>query len=117
MRRVKRVPDKHHVAKRPALVPEPWEIAPDRLVGNETVALQGIGENAFADGARLVRRPLREAIAFPRRTIAFDDKRAHPGRVPVVMGIEMALVRTHEGLRQRFEALGGSKPGELVVEV
>ena len=48
---------------------------------------------------------------------AFDDEGAHPGRVPVVMGVECPLVGTDECLGQRLEPPWRSEPGEVVGEV
>src|SRR4051812_45275926 len=50
VRGVERIPDQHHVAERPALVPQPWEVAPYRLVGDERMAAERIGEYALENG-------------------------------------------------------------------
>ena len=49
MRGVQRVADQHHVAERPALVPDPRKIAPDRAVGDQRVSVQRVGEHLLAD--------------------------------------------------------------------
>ena len=55
-----------------------------------------------------------EAVGLPGRGVAFDQERAHVGRVAVVMRVEGAEIGLHKRLRQRGEAPGGAVPGEFV---
>ena len=114
MRRVQRVADQHPVAERPALVPDPGEVAPYRFVREQPVAVEGGGEYLLANGLRLLDGQVGETVTFPGCRIAFDQEGAHVGRIAVVMGVERAELGLDKALRQRLEAFGGAVPGELV---
>src|SRR6516225_7919212 len=102
---------------RPALVPQPRKITPNRLVVDEVVSFEGVSEDLLADGPGFPLRFLVEARTQPCCTIALHDERAHLGRIVVVMRIEAAELRFDEGLGQRLEALGCPVPHKFVVVV
>ena len=80
------------------------EIAPDRLVRDETVPSQGLGEDLLAVGQRLPPRPCaakpaRSQVAASHSTTKVLISR----RVPVVVRVEVAVLVLDEGLRQGVE--------------
>ena len=88
MRGMQGVADQHHVAVRPVLVPDPGKIAPHRLVRDQRMAVERIGEYLLADRLRLLDGLVLEAVGLPGRRVAFDQERAHRRRVAIVMGVE-----------------------------
>src|SRR5438270_5907865 len=111
---MQRVADQHHISKRPVLVPDPWKIAPDRFVRDQLVANKRASEHALANRFGLVEGFLGKAIALPCSRVALDQERAHLRRISIMVRIKRAEFGLYEGLRQRFETLGRSVPGELV---
>src|SRR3954464_14296392 len=114
MRRTQRVTEQHHVSNRPPFVSHIWEVAPYGFVGYETVPSQGLGEDVFTVCKRSGVVHPGEADACPRRGITLENECAQLRRMPVVVGVEVAVLVLDEGLRQRREELGRAEPGELV---
>ena len=111
---MQRVPDQHHILERPVLVPDPGKIAPHRFVRHQRVPAQRVREHGFANGLGLLDRLVGKAIALPGGAIAFDQERAHVGRVSVVMRVESAEIGLDKGLRQRLEPFRRAVPREFV---
>ena len=78
------------------------------------MAVERIGKDLFADRLRLLDGLVLEAVGLPGRGVAFDQERAHVGRIAVMMRVERSEIGLHEGLRQRGKTLAGAVPGELV---
>ena len=108
------VADQHHVVVRPALVPDPGKIAPDRFVRHQRDGRRACGKHLLADRLRLLDGLVAETVALPGRRVAFDQERAHVRRIAIVMRVEGAEIGRDKRLRQRLERLCGAVPGELV---
>ena len=72
MGRVQGVADQHHIPQRPAFVPDPREIAPDRFVGHQGMSVQGGREHPLANRLRLLDGLVGETVSLPRRGVALD---------------------------------------------
>ncbi len=81
------------------------------------MAAERVGENLLAQAARFRLVHALKAGAGETRLVGFDDERAAPRRVAVVMRVEIADRRVAESLRQRVVALAGAEPGEMIGEI
>src|SRR5204863_9516260 len=116
VRGTQRVADEDAVADRPVLVANRWKAAPDRLVGDQRVPLQGAGKGRFDRRPRLRVVHRLEAGALPGGSVAFGDEGAHPRPVTVVVRVHRPEWRIDERLAQRIEGARRALPDEAVGE-
>src|SRR6185295_9548054 len=88
-----------------------------RSVRDQGMAVESGGEDLFADRLGLLDALVGKAIGLPGLTIAFDQERAHLGRIAIVVRVEAAEVGLDKSLRQGLETPGRAVPGELVAGV
>ncbi len=109
-----RIPYQHGIAFHPGLVGDGREVAPQRAVGNQLVALQLRGEHALErrQHRRLILRI--EAEVLPRGFVGLDDPGAPALLVLVAVREDDALGRFAEEILEGIERPGGTEPGEFV---
>ena len=114
MRRRLGVADQHHVVRDPSLAADGREVAPDRAVGAEPVALQLVREQGLDEMRGRLLVELVEAGTHECPRIGLDD----PGRalrlVLVAMGDEDAVLGFAEKEREGIERPRRAHPGEEV---
>src|SRR5712692_8416112 len=108
------VADQHDVAGGPALAADGREIAPDRAVGDQAVALELVGENALDETRRSFLVELVEPGAPVGRGIGLDDPGRAPRLVLIAMGDENAVRGLAEEKREGVEWPGRPHPGEEI---
>src|ERR1051326_529467 len=117
MRGVERVADQDAATVAPACIAHEREAAPDRVIANERVAFEVVGEHTRAQRGGLRFAHTLEPGALERRLGHLDDERAHGRRVAIVMGVEVAEIVAPERLGERFERFRRPEPGEAVREI
>ena len=114
MRRRLGVAEQHHVVGDPALAADGREIAPDRAVGDQPVALQLLGEQGFDEPRRGRLVELVEPGARKRPRIGLDDPGGALRLVLIAMGDEDAVLGLAEEEGEGIERPGRAHPGEEV---
>src|SRR6185437_16400767 len=99
---------------RPARIVHQRKLPPDRIVRDQRMAVEHVGENAFAKTDRLHLAHAREAGAFESRLVHFDQERAALRYVAIMMRVERTVLGLDKSLRQRLETLAGAVPGETI---
>ena len=108
------IAEQHDVVGGPAFAADGREIAPERAVGDELVALELLGEHAFEEARRFFLAELAEPGARERLRIGLD----HPGRaaglVLVAVRDENAPLGLAEEEGEGVERARRPHPGEVV---
>ena len=90
-------PSSTYLSMRPARIVHDGELPPDRIVGNEFVAVERLLEYVLADDARFPVAQMAEARALESRGVHLDDEGAGVRRVAVMVRVEGAEL----GLRRK----------------
>src|SRR6476646_1120915 len=114
---VQRVAQQHAVAMRPARIVHQRKLPPDRIVRDQRMAVEHVGENAFAKTDRLHLAHAREAGAFESRLVHFDQERAALRFVAIMMRVERTVLGFDKSLRERLETHAVAVPGETIGEM
>ena len=122
VRGVRGVAEQHDVLVRPVLVADGVEVQPARVVGDERVVAEDVGEQLAAErDALLVVLARREGMrlarvepgAPPRLLVGLDDEGRHRLVVGVAVDLEDAVLGLHDVERERLEDEVGAEPHEL----
>ena len=114
VRGVRRVADQHEVPVMPGPVLHRREVAPERAVLEEAVALELLGEQPLGEGDRLILVRLVEARAPPRGLRRLEDERGHRRVVAIGVDPPEAVVALLEDERECRVRERRAEPDELV---
>lgn len=114
MGRMQGVADQDDVVVVVALVAHAGEAAPDRVVGDQWLAAQMLGEDALAMGDGVGLAGLVQAGPAPCLLGAFDDEGRHAGGVAVAVGAPQPMLVLFEIEGEGVELAAGAQPDELV---
>ena len=117
VRAVRGIPEKNPISIHPVFAPQPWKLTPDRVIGQQWRAVQGLSKQLRANLRALLLIHRAKSLRCKTVTIALDDKGAHLRRVPIVMRVEHSLPGTNESLRERLEGSRSTEPGEVIIEI
>src|SRR5271166_6907239 len=117
MRCMRRIAHQDAVTAIPFLAPQPWEVAPDRAVGNKRLPAKRFLEDLGADPRAFGLVHVVEAPGLKCLGLALNYECARRGRESVMMRIHRPPVRLEEGLSQRVEYLVGAEPRKMAREI